>query len=105
MAGQVLVKGYEHAVFDITVERMEPERLFSWRWHPHAIDPAVDYSSEPTTLVVFELSDVDGGTLLRVVESGFDGIPVSRRATAYRGNEGGWTQQMANIARYLDRGA
>jgi uncharacterized protein YndB with AHSA1/START domain len=61
LQGQITHKGYEHVPFEITVERMEPERLFSWRWHPHAINPAVDYSTEPTTLVVFELEEADQG--------------------------------------------
>jgi uncharacterized protein YndB with AHSA1/START domain len=95
--------GYEHARFHITIERVEPERRFSWRWHPHAIDPARDYSSEPTTLVEFTLEDVDGNTRLTVVESGFDGIPLERRLTAYRGNDDGWTQQMQAIERHLGR--
>src|SRR5262245_56373264 len=64
--GTITHKGYEHLTWDITIERMEPERLFSWRWHPAAVDPGVDYSPEPTTLVVFELSDADGGTRLTV---------------------------------------
>lgn len=92
---------YKHLRLDVTIEQATPERLFSFRWHPHPIKPDQDYSSEPTTLVVFELSDVNDGTLLTVVESGFDGIPLERRAEAFRGNEGGWTQQMENIARYV----
>lgn len=99
--GQVTHKGYEHVPFDITIERMEPERLFSWRWHPHAIDLNADYSSEPTSLVTFELTDVPDGTLLTVVESGFDRIPIARREEAYRGNEGGWTYQMQSIERHV----
>jgi uncharacterized protein YndB with AHSA1/START domain len=99
--GTVTIKGYEGLTGELTVERVEPERLFSWRWHPHAIDPAVDYSHEPTTLVVFELEEVEGGTRLTVVESGFDGIPASRRAAAFRGNEQGWIQQLSNIERYV----
>src|SRR5437868_15401136 len=70
--GNITYPGYEHIVFDVWIERMEPERLLSWRWHPAAIEPSVDYSKEPTTLVVFELQEVEGGTLLSVVESGFD---------------------------------
>ena len=97
--------GYRHLTWEVTIERMEPERVFSWRWHPHAIDPGQDYSAEPTTLVVFELEDAPGGTLLKVVESGFDGIPPARRAEAYRGNEGGWTQQIESIARYVRQAA
>jgi uncharacterized protein YndB with AHSA1/START domain len=103
--GQITHKGYEHLTMEITIERMEPERLFSWRWHPHAIDPAVDYAAEPTTLVTFELQDAAEGTLLTVVESGFDAIPLARRASAYLGNEGGWTAQMENIQRHVGQGA
>ncbi len=105
LSGRITHEGYEHLPFEITVDRMEPERLFSWRWHPHAIEPDTDYSGEPTTLVEFELSDVAEGTRLRVVESGFDGIPMSRRATAYRGNDEGWAAQMVAIERYLSGSA
>src|SRR5262245_55740628 len=92
--GQITHKGYEHLTWDITIERMEPERLFSWRWHPYAVEPGVDYSAEPATLVVFELEEVEGGTMLRVVESGFDDVPIARRAQAYRSNGEGCTIQM-----------
>src|SRR5690348_8136660 len=88
--GQIVYPGYEHLLWDVEIETIEPERYLSFRWHPYAIDPAIDYSKEPTTLVEFELKEVDGGTLLRVVESGFDNIPVSRRQEAYRMNSGGW---------------
>ncbi|HLX43800.1 MAG TPA: SRPBCC family protein [Bryobacteraceae bacterium] len=101
LSGKVTLKGYEHLPFEITIERMEPERLFSWRWHPYAIDPKVDYSGEPTTLVVFELEETAEGTLLTVVESGFDGIPLARRLDAYRGNEKGWATQVKAIERYV----
>ena len=101
LRGQVTHKGYEHLTLELTVERVEPERLFSWRWHPNAIDPAADYSAEPTTLVVFELEEVAGGTLLTVVESGFDRLPAARRDQAYSGNDGGWTMQMEFIARHV----
>jgi len=94
---------YAGAAFEITIERIEPLSLFSFRWHPFAIDEGVDYSKEPTTLVVFELSDAPGGTLLTVTESGFDGIPVERRAKAFGANDGGWSAQMGLIAKYLDR--
>jgi hypothetical protein len=80
---------------------MEPERTMSFRWHPYAVDPKVDYSSEPTTLVEFTLEDAPGGTLLRVVESGFDGVPVSRRLEAFRMNSEGWDAQMQNIANHV----
>jgi uncharacterized protein YndB with AHSA1/START domain len=103
--GKVEHKGYEHVQFELTVDRMEPERLFSWRGHPHTIDPQRDYSAEPTTLVVFELTDIAEGTLLTVVESGFDGIPLDRRGEAYRGNEQGWTHQMKAIEQYVSQTA
>jgi uncharacterized protein YndB with AHSA1/START domain len=99
--GRITYPGYEHLVFEATVERMGPERLLSWRWHPAPIDTAVDYSSEPTTLVTFTLEETPDGTRLTVVESGFDRIPLARRAEAFRMNEGGWTEQMQNIARHV----
>ena len=101
MTGRITHPGYEHLPFDMTIERMEPEWLFTWRWHPNAVEPGVDYSAEPTTLVSFELADVAEGTRLTVVESGFDGIPLGRRATAYRGNDEGWGQQVVSLERYL----
>jgi uncharacterized protein YndB with AHSA1/START domain len=100
-----LQKPYEGRAFEVTVDRVEPERLFSFRWHPFAVDPAVDYSSEPTTLVVFDLQEVEGGTLLTITESGFDGIPLARRAQAFTANEGGWTHQAKLIEKYLSDGA
>ncbi len=102
-AGAVLHPGYEHLIWRVTVEKMEPERVFSWRWRPHAIDPNKDYSREPTTLVTFELEDRPGGTLLKVTESGFDQVPIERRETAYRGNSQGWAIQMDNIERYVSQ--
>jgi uncharacterized protein YndB with AHSA1/START domain len=105
LRGKILHKGYEHVPFDITVERMDPEMVFSWRWHPHAIHPDKDYSAEPATLVVFELEEVTGGTMLKVVESGFDGIPLARRLEAYRGNEQGWAAQVKAIERYVSHAA
>jgi uncharacterized protein YndB with AHSA1/START domain len=102
--GHVLHPGYEHLVWDVLVERVEPERLLSFRWHPYAIDPKKDYSHEPTTLVEFTLADAEGGTLLTVVESGFDRIPVERRDEAYRMNSGGWDVQVQNVARYCTGG-
>jgi uncharacterized protein YndB with AHSA1/START domain len=100
--GQVIYRGYEHVIFDVLIERMEPETLLSWRWHPAAVDPAVDYSREPRTLVVFELQDVQHGTLLSISESGFDKVPPARRAEAFRLNSGGWDGQMDNIAKHFD---
>ena len=99
--GQITYPGYEHLVMEVFIERIVPERLLSWRWHPAAIDPAVDYSPEPTTLVVFELQDVEGGVELSVVESGFDKIPAARRATAFRMNTSGWDEQLVNIEKHV----
>jgi uncharacterized protein YndB with AHSA1/START domain len=99
--GQITIPGYEHVTMDITIVSLEPERHFSWRWHPAAIEPGVDYSAEPTTLVEFHLEEIAGGTRLTVVESGFEGIPLARRAKAFEENEGGWTAQLQKIARHV----
>ena len=99
--GNITSKGYEHFILDLCVETIEPERLFSFRWHPNAIEKDVDYSKEPTTLVVFTLEKVKEGTKLTIVESGFDALPESRRAAALAGNEGGWASQTKRIANYL----
>jgi uncharacterized protein YndB with AHSA1/START domain len=101
LKGQITYPGYEHIVMEVVVERMVPQRLLSWRWHPAAIDQAVDYSQEPTTLVVFELEEGEGGIWLSVVESGFDSIPAARRATAFRMNSSGWDEQMKNIEKHV----
>ena len=100
--GKLTNPKYEHLVLELTVERMDPEALFSYRWHPYAIDPAVEYSKEPTTLVEFRLEAAEGGTMLTVVESGFERIPVSRRAEAFRMNEKGWSSQLENIRRHVE---
>ena len=99
--GQVTYPGYEHIVMEVLIERVVPERLLSWRWHPAAIDPAVDYSQEPTTLVVFELEEAADGILLSVVETGLDKIPPARRATVFRLNTSGWDEQMQNIEKHV----
>jgi uncharacterized protein YndB with AHSA1/START domain len=103
--GQITYPGYEHIKLEATVQTMEPERYFSFRWHPYAIDPDVDYSNEPTTLVEFRLEPKGGGTLLTVAETGFDAIPKDRRFEAYRMNEAGWTEQLTNIDRHVKRAA
>lgn len=103
--GTITEKGYEGLQFEITVERIEPRRQFSWRWHPYAVDPDVDYSAEPPTLVVCELEEVGDGTVLKLVESGFDGIPAARRAEAYRMHVEGWAAQMKSIEKYLAQAA
>jgi uncharacterized protein YndB with AHSA1/START domain len=100
--GRLTFAGYEHVVVEMLVERMDPERYFSYRWHPYAMDPAVDYSTEPTTLVEFTLEETDGGTALTVVESGFDRIPLGRRAEAFRMNDKGWDGQIKNLTQYVE---
>jgi uncharacterized protein YndB with AHSA1/START domain len=103
--GHITYPGYEHLKWEVTIKEMVPERLFSFTWHPYAIDPDIDYSSKPTTLVEFRLEPKDGGTLLVVTESGFDAIPRERRFEAYRMNEGGWAEQMKNIETHVAGGA
>jgi len=98
-------KAYEGKAFEFDIDRIEPMRLLSFRWHPYAVEPDVDYASEPTTLVVFELEDAEGGTMLTVTESGFDRIPLARRARAFAANEGGWSAQMDLITKHLARAA
>ena len=101
--GNITYPGFEYITMEVVVERMEPERFFSYRWHPYAIDPKVDYSPEPMTLVEFTLEDAPGGTRLTIVESGFDRVPLSRRAEAFRMNSDGWSEQLQNIERYVSR--
>ena len=101
LRGPMTIKGCEHVTFEATVETVEPEKRFSFRWHPYAMEPGVDYSGEPTTLIVFTLEEIEGGTLLTVVESGFDKIPASRRPKAFEMNSMGWRMQMENIKRHL----
>src|SRR5881396_3507645 len=100
--GRLVIPGYEHVTLEMLVERIEPERYFAYRWHPYAVDPAVDYSSEPTTLVEFTLEETDGGTAVTIVESGFDRIPLGRRAEAFRMNDNGWTGQIKQLAKYVE---
>lgn len=96
-----LQKPYEGLVFELQVERLEPERFFSFRWHPSAVERGRDYSAEPTTLVSFELQDVQGRVLLTITESGFDGLPLERRAKAFASNEQGWGMQVKLLEKYL----
>lgn len=101
VTGRITEPGYEHLTMEMFVERVDPEQLFSYRWHPYAVDPNVDYASEPTTLVEFRLAAVAEGAELTVVESGFDRIPLARRAEAFRMNDGGWAAQVQNVERYV----
>ena len=100
--GRITIKG-EPLTLDLGVERIEPEHYFSYRWHPYAIDPKVDYSKEPTTLVEFRLDEIANGkgTAVTIVESGFDRIPLARRAEAYRMNDKGWAGQTKKLAAYV----
>ena len=101
--GHITYPGYEHLRWHAVVQKMEPERLFSFSWHPYAIDPQVDYSGETPTLVEFRLEQIPAGTLLTVTESGFENVPAARRAEAFRMNDGGWAQQLRNIEAHVAR--
>jgi uncharacterized protein YndB with AHSA1/START domain len=101
--GHIQYPGYEHLVMEVVVQKIEPERLFSYTWHPYAVDPAVDYSDEVPTLVEFRLEEIPTGTRLTVTESGFDKVPAHRRLEAFRMNEGGWEEQVQNIARHVEQ--
>ena len=98
-------KPYAGMRFEITIDRIEPRKVFSFRWHPFGVDPKVDYSKEPTTLVEFTLEERPDGVLLTVTESGFNNVPVERRAAAFKANEGGWSAQMTLIEKYLAQAA
>jgi len=99
--GQITYPGYEHLKWEAVVQKMEPERLFSFTWHPYAIDAKADYSKEPGSLFECKLEKTPTGTLLLLTESGFDKIPAGRRLDAFRMNDGGWTQQMKNIESHV----
>jgi uncharacterized protein YndB with AHSA1/START domain len=99
--GFITYPGFEHLQWHATVKQMQPERLFSFTWHPYAVDTSIDYSTEQPTLVEFRLEKIPGGTLLLVTESGFENVPSHRRLEAFRMNEGGWAEQVKNIAQYV----
>lgn len=99
--GRLTHPGVEHLVMEVRVVKMEAERLFSFQWHPYAVDPKMDYSNEPPTLVEFTLEPTAAGVLLRVTESGFDALPPERRDEAFRMNAGGWTAQLKNIEAHV----
>lgn len=100
--GHITYPGYEHIKWRAMIERMEPTSLFSFRWHPFAIDPDVDYSQETPTLVEFRLEQIAGGTRVTVMESGFENVPSYRREEAFRMNDAGWAEQINNMWAYLD---
>jgi uncharacterized protein YndB with AHSA1/START domain len=91
-------RGFKFSVF---IERIDPMDGFAFRWHPFAIEKDKDYSREPMTLVTFELSDAQHGTLLKITETGFDQLPPERRAPAFKANDGGWAHQTRLIEKYL----
>lgn len=101
--GHITYPGYEHVKWHATVKAMDEPRVFSFTWHPHAIDPDVDYSDETPTLVEFRLQPSAKGTRLTVTESGFDALPAHRRDDALRSNDGGWDEQIMNIKTYVER--
>jgi uncharacterized protein YndB with AHSA1/START domain len=103
VAGQITHPGYEHVRMEIVVKAIEPQTLFSFTWHPYAVDPKVDYAQEESTLIEFRLQATPDGTLLTVTESGFDKIPAKRRAEALLRNDSGWAQQMKNIQAYVTK--
>lgn len=101
--GQITYPGYEHLKWEAVVQKMEPERLFSFTWHPYAVDLQKDYSKEPSTLVEFRLEPKGAGTLLTLTESGFSKLPADRRLEAFRMNDGGWAEQMKNIEHHVEQ--
>lgn len=101
--GQITYPGYEHHKFEITIQKMEPERFFSFAWHPYALDTSRDYSKETPTLVEFQLEEIEQGTLLLLTESGFDHVPEDRRFEAFRMNNDGWSEQMENIKNHVEK--
>jgi uncharacterized protein YndB with AHSA1/START domain len=107
--GTMTYPGYEHVKWQAVIQKMEPERLFSFTWpHPKSFDKANysgDYTDDPTTLVEFRLEKTKTGTLLRLTESGFDQLPGDLRLEAFRRNEGGWIEQMKNIEAYVAKAA
>jgi uncharacterized protein YndB with AHSA1/START domain len=103
--GAMTYPGHEGTPIEMWIERMEPESLFSFRWHPGADQPDFDFASEETTLVEFHLAEAPEGTLLTIVESGFDKMPPQRRAQAFSGNSEGWTFQIEALAAYVERDA
>ncbi len=103
--GKLTVEGYEGVPVEMDIGKIEPERLFSWHWHPYAVDPGIDYSAEPKTLVECRLEDAGPGTALTFVETGFDALPSARREEAHRMHEEGWAEQCKSIERYLAKAA
>ncbi|MDR3506777.1 MAG: SRPBCC family protein [Caulobacteraceae bacterium] len=100
--GRITYPGYEHILWEATVVAMDEPSLFSYTWHPYAIDPKADYSAEPPTLVEFRLTPIAAGARLVITESGFEALPDHRRPDALRMNDSGWTQQLSNIQAHVE---
>ncbi|MBA2727585.1 MAG: SRPBCC family protein [Parachlamydiaceae bacterium] len=101
--GVLTYPGYEDYKWEIVVQRMEPEKFFSFTWHPYAIDKTRDYSKEAQTLIEFQLKEIPPGTLLQLKESGFDQVPSDRRSEAFQMNQEGWSVQLENIKRFVTK--
>lgn len=101
VCGKLTYPGFEHLQWAVDVKQMEPERLFSFTWHPYPVDVTIDYSKETPTLVEFTLEAAGSGTHLVVTESGFEKIPANRRIEAFRMNQEGWVEQLENIAKHV----
>jgi uncharacterized protein YndB with AHSA1/START domain len=101
VTGRVRIAEYKDLRFDMVIERMDAPEYLTLRWHPHAVDPAADYAKERPTLVEFRLTEVPGGTQVEITESGFEQVPLARRAEAYRAHAQGWEQQVLNLRGYL----
>ena len=99
--GQITYPGYEHVVWEVMIQAMDQPRLFSFTWHPYAVDPKVDYSGEPATLVEFHLTPTDEGTRLAIIETGFEALPAHRQPDALRMNDSGWAEQAGNIKAHV----
>ncbi len=100
--GQITYPGYEHVKMRMDIQEIVPKTLFSFKWHPYAIDPDKDYTGEELTLVTFRLEPAGEETLLTVTEQGFENVPADRRAEAFRMNEQGWTEQVGNIRKHVE---
>jgi uncharacterized protein YndB with AHSA1/START domain len=103
--GVTTYPGHEGHQFDVVVQKIEPERLFSFTWHPYAVDTKIDYSKEPPTLVEFKLEQTEDGTVILLSESGFEKVPESRRLEAFRKNDEGWTEMIESLANYVTKGS
>lgn len=88
--------------FAVEVATVDPPRRFAFRWHPFAVG-GVDVSAEPMTLVTFDLEATGDDTRVTITESGFDGIPLARRAAAFSANDSGWTHQLRLVGLFVER--